>query len=91
MRPLVLNPNYCVGFSAECLYGDLQPSRRVFYFAFSGAYQLIMLNVSYLILFIPHLFLSALGIRSGGLGGLLRPKMVVLYSGIWRLSDLFLP
>jgi dimethylaniline monooxygenase (N-oxide forming) len=44
------------------------------------------------ILFLPHLILAALGIRfRESWGGLLRPKMVVLHSGVWRFSDLFLP
>ncbi|KAH8659898.1 hypothetical protein BX600DRAFT_482046 [Xylariales sp. PMI_506] len=44
------------------------------------------------ILLLPHLLLTALGIRfREAWGGLLRPKMVVLHSGVWRFSDLFLP
>lgn len=45
-----------------------------------------------LFLFIPHVALAALGIRfREAWGGLLRPKMVVLHSNVWRVSDLFLP
>ncbi|KAH8897900.1 FAD/NAD(P)-binding domain-containing protein [Thozetella sp. PMI_491] len=44
------------------------------------------------LLLVPHLLFTALGIRfREAWGGLLRPKMVVLHSGVWRLSDLFLP
>jgi dimethylaniline monooxygenase (N-oxide forming) len=45
-----------------------------------------------LFLFLPHIALTALGLRfREAWGGLLRPKMVVLHSNIWRVSDLFLP
>jgi dimethylaniline monooxygenase (N-oxide forming) len=44
------------------------------------------------LLLIPHLILNALGIRfREAWGGLLRPKMVVLHSGVWRFADLFIP
>ena len=44
-----------------------------------------------LFLFLPQIALSVLGLRfQESWGGLLRPKMVVLHSNIWRLSDLFL-
>ncbi len=43
-------------------------------------------------LFVLHAVLGALGVRfREAWGGLLRPKMVVLHSGIWRIWDLFLP
>lgn len=43
-------------------------------------------------LFVPHLIFTALGVRYSEVwGGLLRPKMVVLHSGIWRAKDLFMP
>lgn len=42
--------------------------------------------------FVPHLVLTALGIRYREVwGGWLRPKMVVLHSGIWRATDLLMP
>ena len=44
------------------------------------------------LLFVPHLLLTTMGVRfREAWGGLLRPKMVVLHSGVWRWSDLFLP
>ncbi|OAA60598.1 hypothetical protein SPI_05722 [Niveomyces insectorum RCEF 264] len=51
-----------------------------------------LLRLLSLPLFLPHLLLEAAGIRfREAWGGLLRPKMVVLHSGIWRLLDLFMP
>ena len=43
-------------------------------------------------LFVPHVILTALGLRfPKAWGGLLRPKLFALHGTQWRVSDLFLP
>ena len=45
-----------------------------------------------IIVFIPHTVLNMLGLRFvKAWGGLLRPKLFVLHSAKWRVSDLFHP